>query len=56
MNVYLIQPNYRTGFKSHQSAWLPYSVGTCWSYAVTDEQIANTFKLKEIIYVREIID
>jgi radical SAM superfamily enzyme YgiQ (UPF0313 family) len=56
MNVYLIQPNYRTGFKSHQSAWLPYSVGTCWSYAVTDEQIANTFKLKGIIYVRETID
>lgn len=56
MNVYLIQPNYRTGFKKHQIPWLPYSVGTCWSYAITDKQIADNFKLKEIIYVRENID
>ena len=56
MNVYLIQPNYRTGFKKHQIPWLPYSVGTCWSYAITDKQIADNFKLKEIIYARENID
>ena len=56
MNVYLIQPNYRTGFKKHQIPWLPYSVGTCWSYAITDKQIADNFKLKEIIYVRENTD
>jgi len=56
MNVYLIQPNYKTGYKKNQTPWLPYSVGTCWSYAITDKQIADNFKLKEIIYVRENID
>ena len=47
MNVYLIQPNYRTGFKKNQSAWFPYSVGTCWSYAITNKQVADNHKLKD---------
>ena len=54
--LYLIQPNYRTGFNKYQAPWLPYSVGTCWSYAKTDPMVDQYFGLREIIYTRENID
>ena len=56
IDVYLIQPNYRTGFGKSASAWFPYSVGTCWSYAITSDVVAANFKVADIIYTRERIE
>jgi hypothetical protein len=54
--VYLIQPNYRTGYGQNASAWLPNSVGSVWVYAATSDIVSSHFELHEIIYTRDSID
>ena len=52
-DVYLIQPNYRTGFGKNASAWFPYSVATCWTYAATSKIVDDNFTIADIIYTRD---
>lgn len=52
-NVYLFQPQYTTIVRGKLNGWLPYSVGTIWSYAQQFKDITDTFTLKEIIFKRE---
>ena len=40
-NVTLVQPNFQTGPKHLNSYYLPYSVGSLWSFLLQDQQIKN---------------
>jgi radical SAM superfamily enzyme YgiQ (UPF0313 family) len=53
IDVYLIQPNYRTGYGKNASAWFPYSVATCWTYAATSKLVNENFSIADIIYTRD---
>jgi hypothetical protein len=55
-NVYLFQPQYTTVVNGRINNWLPYAVGTVWSYAAQFIDIAENFQLKDIIFKREKID
>jgi putative methyltransferase len=52
-NVYLIQPNYRTGTGKFVTYWLPYSVATIWAYVEQYQHIVDNFDIVECIYKRE---
>ena len=52
-NVYLIQPNYRTGTGKFVTYWLPYSVATIWAYVEQYQHIVDNFDILECIYKRE---
>ena len=53
INVYLSQVNYSTGSGKFKGYWLPYSIGTLWSYAQQFEHIKENFTLKELLFKRE---
>jgi putative methyltransferase len=55
-NVYLFQPQYTTLINGKINNWLPYAVGSIWSYAAQFEDIFNNFKLKDLIFKREKIN
>ena len=55
-NVYLFQPQYTTFINGKINNWLPYSVGTIWSYAAQFSDISNNFTLKDLIFKRENLD
>jgi radical SAM superfamily enzyme YgiQ (UPF0313 family) len=52
-NVYLFQPQYSIQAKNGKSYWLPYSVGSIWSYCNQFDDIKNNFVLKDIFFKRE---
>ena len=52
-NVTLVQPNFQTGPKHLNSYYLPYSVGSLWSYLLQDENIKNNFTVNNWIFRRE---
>ncbi len=52
-NVTLVQPNFQTGPKHLNSYYLPYSVGSLWSYLLQDETIKNNFTVNNWIFRRE---
>lgn len=52
-NVYLSQVNYSTGSGRYKGYWIPYSVGTLWSYSSQFPQIQSNFVLKELLFKRE---
>lgn len=54
--ISLVQPNYQTGPKELNSYYLPYSVGILWSYAKSDFEIDQSFKLNQIVWRRDDID
>jgi putative methyltransferase len=49
-NVYLFQPQFTTIVHGKLNGWLPYSIGTIWSYASQFENIVSQFQLKELIF------
>jgi len=52
-NVYLFQPQYTTVVNNKVNNWIPYSVGTLWSYTQQFPDIKNAFVLKDLIFKRE---
>ncbi|MBT3926416.1 MAG: hypothetical protein HOM52_14505 [Rhodospirillaceae bacterium] len=48
-NVYLCQVNHNFG----NQAWLPYSVGSIQAYCQNNEEIAENFEFKELLFLRE---
>lgn len=55
-NVYLYAPNFATGAGSVTTVWLPHTVGTIWSYAVTNSQVRNNYRLAGLAWSRESIE
>lgn len=53
LNVYLSQVNYSTGSGRFKGYWLPYSIGTLWSYVNQFEWVQTSFDLKELLFKRE---
>jgi radical SAM superfamily enzyme YgiQ (UPF0313 family) len=53
MNVYLFQPQFSVEIRNDINYWLPYSVGSLWSYAQQFDFVKNNFNLKELIFKRE---
>jgi len=52
-NIYLSQVNYSTGSGKFKGYWLPYSVGTIWSYVQQFEWVNKTYNLCELLFRRE---
>ena len=52
-NVYFSQVNYSTGSGKFKGYWLPYSIGTIWSYVQQFEWVTDSFELKELLFQRE---
>lgn len=55
MTISFVQPNFRQG-PGGIAAYLPYSVGILWSYALTNETIKNNLSLDKLVYKREPIE
>lgn len=55
-NIYLSQVNYSTGSGKFKGYWLPYSVGTIWSYVQQFDWVNKTFNLSELLFRRETPD
>lgn len=55
LQISFVQPNFRQG-PGGIAAYLPYSCGLLWSYALTKDLISNNFKLHKIVYNREPLD
>ena len=55
MLISFVQPNFRQG-PGGIAAYLPYSVGILWSYALTNETIKTNLKLDRLVYKREPIE
>ena len=55
-NIYLSQVNYSTGSGKFKGYWLPYSVGTIWSYVQQFDWVNETFNLSELLFRRETPD
>jgi len=53
IKVGLIQPNYRQGPIGTNAYYLPYSVGSLWSYVSSREEIKNRYILGDIVFKRE---
>lgn len=51
--IYLIQPNFQSKFNGRSNYWLPYSVGTLWSYANQFSEITQNYKLAKFIIKRD---
>ena len=54
--VYLFAPNFVKGIGTIKSAYLPYAVGSVWSYAITNPRVAENFNLAKLGFLRESID
>lgn len=52
-NIYLFQPQYAVDIRAETNYWIPYSVGSIWSYAQQFDVIKENFTLKELIFKRE---
>lgn len=52
MNVYLFQPQYTMMVDGVKNAWIPYSVGSLWSYVSQFSDIQQHFELKELVFKR----
>lgn len=55
MTISFVQPNFRQG-PGGIAAYLPYSVGILWSYALTNEFIKDNLQLDKLVYKREPIE
>jgi hypothetical protein len=55
MLISFVQPNFRQG-PGGIAAYLPYSVGIIWSYALTNETIKTNLELDKLVYKREPIE
>ena len=55
-SVYLFAPNFVAGLGEVTSAYLPYSVASIWSYALTNKVVADNFFLAKLGFVREPIE
>jgi len=55
-NVYLYAPNFVSGLGSVTTVWLPYTVGCLWSYAVTNAEVADNYRLSGLGLLRDPID
>lgn len=55
MLISFVQPNFRQG-PGGIAAYLPYSVGILWSYALTNETIKTKLALDKLVYKRESIE
>ena len=55
MLISFVQPNFRQG-PGGIAAYLPYSVGILWSYALTNETIKRNLELDRLVYKREPIE
>lgn len=55
-NIYLSQVNYSTGSGKYKGYWIPYSIGTLWSYCSQHPEISSNFILKELLFKRENIE
>ncbi len=53
--ISFVQPNFRQG-PGGIAAYLPYSAGILWSYALTNETIKNNLVLDKLVYKREPIE
>lgn len=51
-NIYLSQINNSYG----DNAFIPYSVGLLWGYAITNNLVRDNYRLMEILFLREQID
>ena len=54
MKLYLIQISATYG--SNKFCFLPYSVGSLWSYAVSNEVVKQNYFLEDIFFLREDFD
>lgn len=54
--ISFVQPNFRQGPKELNAYYLPYSIGTLWAYAQQFDFIKENYKLKTIIWRRDLID
>jgi len=54
-SISFVQPNFRQG-PGGVAAYLPYSVGMLWSYALTNKIIKNNLRLDKLVYKRESIE
>ena len=52
-NIYLFQPQDDIEYNGQKTFWLPYSVGTIWSYAQQFDHIKNNFECKELFFRKE---
>ena len=52
-NVTLVQPNFQTGPKHLNSYYLPYSVGSLWSYLLQEQKIKDNYQVDNWIFRRE---
>jgi radical SAM superfamily enzyme YgiQ (UPF0313 family) len=55
-SISLIQPNFQTGPTHLNIYYLPYSVGTIWSYADSITEINNNYRINQIIWKRDPIE
>jgi len=53
--ISFVQPNFRQG-PGGIAAYLPYSAGILWSYALTNETIKNNLALDKLVYKREPVE
>jgi radical SAM superfamily enzyme YgiQ (UPF0313 family) len=52
-NLYLFQPQYSVEFHGQKNYWLPYSIGSLWSYLNQFDDIKQNYRLAELGYKRE---
>lgn len=55
-NIYLFQPQRIYTYKGAKQAWLPYSIGCLWSYALTNKTVIDNFTAKKLYFSREPIE
>jgi len=54
--ISFVQPNFQQGPKEFNAYYLPYSAGVILSYALSDEQIKESWELHHLVWRREPID
>ena len=52
-NLYMFQPQYAVEVRNEDTYWLPYSVGSLWSYCSQFLDIKESYVLKDLIFRRE---
>ena len=55
-NISLVQVGFQTGPKHLNAYYLPYSVGTVWTYANTSEFVQKNYTVNQIVWRRDSID
>jgi len=55
-NIYLVQVDIVRKLPARYTAYLPYAVGALWTYARQALQIAESYALRELIFLRESVD